>query len=210
VSKVGVRKKTLFISILFLLSLFLLPILPITAPKPSPQKSVNVQLAGDITSLPMTFDVDVQRGGKTVIVHSAYESTVDLTFVDTGDDLWRVNSDLDFAGGRNGKLAFSVDQNSNSAFVVFNFGRYTDDDVADGVIVDRYVGWLKYQLTGPGQWIGEDISDGSVSTDAEEFNICQIFYTPAGKGKGNSASGLSFVEVWSGVLTFDIVINPLF
>jgi hypothetical protein len=203
-------KREAFFTALLVLSLFLLPILPIAAPKPSPEESVNVQLVGpDIRSSSMTFDVDVQKGGKNVIVHSAYESTVDLTFEETTEDLWYVNSELDFAGGQDGKLAFSVDQNSNSSFVVFNFGLYTEDDVAAGVIVDRYVGWLKYQLTGPGQWTGGDISDGSVLITDEEFNICQIFYTPAGKGKGNSATGGSFVEVWSGFLTFEIAINPL-
>jgi hypothetical protein len=203
-------KRGAFFITLLLLSLFLLPILPITAPKPNPQESVNVQLVGpDITSSPMTFDVDVQKGGKKVIVHSAYESTVDLTFVKTTEDLWYVDSELDFAGGQEGKLAFSVDPNFNNAFVVFNFGRYTEQNVAEGIIIDRYVGWLKYQLMGHGQWIGEDISDGSVSVIGEEFSICQIYYTPSGKGKGNSATGVSFEEVWSERLSFEIVIKPL-
>jgi hypothetical protein len=199
-------KREAFFTALLVLSLFSLPILPITAPKPSRQESVSVQLVGpDITSSSMTFDVDVQNGGKNVIVHSAYESTVDLMFV--GDALWRVDSDFTFAGVQNGKLAFRVDPNSNGANVVFNFGEYTPQDVAAGVIIDRYEGWLKYQLTGNGQWSGGDISHGSVSID-EEFSICQLFYTPSGKGKGNSATGGSCVEVWSGVLTFTIDINP--
>ena len=199
------KREPFFITLL-LLSLLLLPILPITAPKPNPQESVNVELVGlDITSSSMIFDIDVQRGGKNVIVHSADQQYVDLMFV--GEDLWSVNSDLTFAGGQNGKLAFSVDQNSNSAFVLFNFGRYKPQDVADGVIVDRYVGWLKYQLTGDGQWSGGDISDGFVLITDEEFNICQIFYTPS--GKGNSATGVSLVEVWSGMLSFEIDINSL-
>jgi hypothetical protein len=209
VSKIGVKRKILFISILFLLCLLLLPILPITASKPNPQESVNVGLVGDITSSSMTFDVDVQKGGKDVIVHSASESTVDLTFVETTQNLWYVNSSLDFADDQEGKLAFRVYQNSNSAFIVFNFGRYTEQDVEDGIITARYVGWFKYQLTGHGQWIGEEISNGSISIDDKEFNICQLFYTPAGKGKGNSATGGSFVEVWNGVLTFDITITPV-
>ena len=199
-------KREAFFTALLVLSLFLLPILPITAPKPNRQESVNVQLAGAITSSSMTFDVDVQNGGKNVIVHSAYESTVNLMFV--ADDLWRVNPEFTFAGSQNGKLAFRVDQNSNGANVVFNFGEYTPQDVEDGIIIDRYVGWLKYQLTGNGQWTGGDISDGSVVITGEEFNICQLFYTPAGKGKGNSATGGSCVEVWSKVLTFTIDINP--
>ena len=200
-------KREAFFTALLVLSLFLLPILPITAPKPNRQESVNVELAGDITSSSMTFDVDVQKGGKNVILHSASESTVDLTFVETTEDLWYVDSELDFAGGQNGKLAFRVDQNSNGANVVFNFGEYTPQDVEDGIIIDRYVGWLKYQLTGHGQWTGGDISDGSVVITGEEFNICQLFYTSAGKGKGNSATGGSCVEVWSGALTFEITIT---
>ena len=199
-------KREAFFTALLVLSLFLLPILPITAPKPNRQESVNVQLAGAITSSSMTFDVDVQNGGKNVIVHSAYESTVNLMFV--ADDLWRVNPEFTFAGSQNGKLAFRIDQNSNGANVVFNFGEYTPQDVEDGIIIDRYVGWLKYQLTGNGQWTGGDISDGSVVITGEEFNICQLFYTSAGKGKGNSATGGSCVEVWSKVLTFTIDINP--
>ena len=200
-------KREAFFTALLVLSLFLLPILPITAPKPNRQESVNVQLAGDLTSSSMTFDVDVQNGGKNVIVHSAYESTVNLMFV--ADDLWRVNPEFTFAGSQNGKLAFRIDQNSNGANVVFNFGEYTPQDVEDGIIIDRYVGWLKYQLTGNGQWTGGDISDGSVVITGEEFNICQLFYTSAGKGKGNSATGGSCVEVWNGVLTFDITITPI-
>ena len=197
-------KREAFFTALLVLSLFLLPILPITAPKPNRQESVNVQLAGDLTSSSMTFDVDVQNGGKNVIVHSAYESTVNLMFV---GDVWRVNPEFTFAGSQNGKLAFRIDQNSNGANVVFNFGEYTPQDVEDGIIIDRYVGWLKYQLTGNGQWTGEDISDGSVVITGEEFNICQLFYTSAGKGKGNSATGGSCVEVWSGALTFEITIT---
>ena len=205
-------KRGVFFITVLLLSLLLLPILPITAPKPNPEESANVELVGDdmdITSSSMTFDVEIQRGGKNVIVHSAYQSTVDLIFVDTTEDLWRANSELDFAGDQEGKLAFSIDPNSNNAFVVFNFGRYTEQDVENGIIIDRYVGWLKYQLTGHGQWTGENVPYGSVSINNEEFNICQVYYTPSGKGKGNSATGGSYEKVWSENLSFAIVITPL-
>jgi hypothetical protein len=202
-------KRGAFLITVLLLSLLLLPILPITAAKPNPQESVNVVLVGDITSSSMIFDVDVQRGGKNVIVHSAYESTVDLIFVETTEDLWYVNSDLDFAGDQEGKLAFRIDQNSNNANVVFNFGRYTEQDVEEGIIIERYVGWLKYQLVGNGQWTGENIPYGSVSITNEEFNIYQIYYTSSGKGKGNSATGGSFEKIWSESLSFEITITPL-
>ena len=204
------KRGAFFITLLLLF--LLLPILPITAPKPNPQGSANVELIGndmDITSPLMTFDIDIQRGGKTVIVHSADQQYADLTFMGSTQGLWYVNTELDFAGDQEGKLAFSIDPNSNNAFVIFNFGRYTEQDVEDGIIIDRYVGWLKYQLTGHGQWTGDNIPYGSVSIANEEFNICQIFYTPSGKGKGNSATGGSSVEVWSGVITFEITINPL-
>ena len=187
----------------------LLPILPISAPKPNPKESANVQLDGDITSSSMTLDIDMQKGGKTVIVHVADQQYVVLIFVGPTEDLWYdVDSGLDFAGNREGRLAFRIDQNTNNANVLFNFGRYTEQDVEDGIIIDRYVGWLKYQLTGNGQYTGTNIPYGSVSIINEEFNIQQIFYTPSGKGKGNSATGGSFEEVWSGVLSFDIVIDP--
>jgi hypothetical protein len=203
-------KRGFFFITVLLLSLLLLPILPITAPKPNPQVSVNVELIGrDITSSSMTFAVDVQRGEKTVIVHPADQQHVDLMFMETTQGLWYVNSELDFADDQEGKLAFRIDPNSNNANVVFNFGRYTEQDVEDGIIIDRYVGWLKYQLLGNGQWIDQNFPYGSVSVANEEFNICQIYYTPSGKGKGNSATGGSFEEVWSETLSFEIVITPL-
>ena len=205
-------KRVAFFITLLLLSLFLLPILPITAPKPNPKESANVKLEGpnpDITSPLMTFDIDVQRGGKDVIVHSADQQYVDLIFVETTPRLWYVNSELDFVGDQEGKLAFCIDQESNNAFVVFNFGKYEPQDVDDGIIIGRYVGWTKYQLVGHGQWSGENIPYGSVSIKAEEFNIYQIFYTPSGKGKGNSATGGSSEKIWSGMLSFEIAITSL-
>ena len=202
-------KKEAFFIILLLLSLLLLPILPITARKPNLEESVNVEFEGDIiTSSVMTLDV--QKAWKSVIVYSASESDVDLTFKGEPQGLWYdTDSDLDFAGDQTGRLSFRVDPNTNNALVVFNFEEYIQEDVDAGIIIDRYLGWHKYQLTGHGQWNGEDISHVSVSITDEEFNICQLFYTPAGKGKGNSATGGSCVEVWNGVLTFDITITPI-
>ena len=201
-------KRGAFLITLLLLSLVLLPILPITAPKPNPKESANIKLVGlDITSPLMILDIDIQQGGKTVIVHPADEQYVDLTFND--QDLWYVNSELNFAGNQEGKLAFRIDQNTYSANVVFNFGKYSEQDVENGIVIDRYVGWTKYQLVGNGQWTGENIPYGSVSITNEEFNIYQIYYTPAGKGKGNSATGGSFEKVWSEILSFEIVITPL-
>lgn len=204
------KRETFFITLL-LLSLLLLPILPITAPKPKSKESANVELEGpDITSPLMTLDIDMQRGGKTAIVYCAYQANVDLTFVATNQGLWSVNSELDFVGDQEGKLAFRIDQNSKNALVVFNFGKYNEQDVEDGIIIDRYVGWIKYQLEGHGQWTdGENIPYGSVSITDEEFNIYQIYYTPSGKGRGNSATGGSFEKVWSESLTFEIDITPL-
>jgi hypothetical protein len=201
-------KRGAFLITLLLLSLVLLPILPITAPKPNPKESANIKLVGlDITSPLMILDIDIQQGGKTVIVHPADQQYVDLTFND--QDLWYVNSELNFAGNQEGKLAFRIDQNTYSANVVFNFGKYSEQDVENGIVIDRYVGWTKYQLVGNGQWTGENIPYGSVSITNEEFNIYQIYYTPAGKGKGNSATGGSFEKVWSEILSFEIVITPL-
>ena len=189
----------------------LLPVLPITAPKPNPEESVNVELEGpDITSPLMTLDIDMQRGGKTVIVHSASQSDIDLRFEGAPQGLWYdVDSGLDFEGVQKGRLSFRVDPNSKNALVVFNFGAYTEQDVENGIIIDRYMGWRKYQLVGNGQWIGDNVPYGSVSIADEEFNIYQIYYTPSGKGKGNSATGGSFEKVWSEKLTFDIVITAL-
>ena len=202
-------KREAFFITLLLLSLLLLPILPITAPKPNRKESVNVELLGeDITSALMTLDIDVQRGGKDVIVHSADQQYDNLMFVER-DALWYVNSELNFAGDREGKLAFRIDQESNNAFVIFNFGKYTEQDVENGIIIERYVGWTKYQLMGNGQWSGENIPYGSVSITDEEFNIYQIYYTPSGKGKGNSATGGSSEKIWSETLLFKIAINPL-
>jgi hypothetical protein len=200
-------KRGAFFITLLLLSLLLLPILPITAPKPNPKESANVELVGpNITSPLMILDIDIQQGGKTVIVHPADQQYVDLTFND--QDLWYVNSELNFAGDQEGKLAFRIDQNTYSANVVFNFGRYTEQDVENGIVIDRYVGWTKYQLVGNGQWTGENIPYGSVSITDKEFNIYQIYYTPSGKGKGNSATGGSYAKVWSESLSFDIIITP--
>ena len=202
-------KKEAFFIILLLLSLLLLPILPITARKPNLEESVNVEFEGDIiTSSIMTLDV--QKAWKSVIVYSASESDVDLTFKGEPQGLWYdSDSDLDFAGDQKGRLSFRVDPNTNNALVVFNFEEYIQEDVDAGIIIDRYVGWHKYQLMGPGQWTGDNAPIGSVSIYGEEFTICQLFYTPSGKGKGNSATGLSCVEVWRGDLTFDITIDPV-
>jgi len=203
-------KRGAFIITLLLLSLLLLPILPITAPKPNPEESANVEFEGpDITSPLLTLNIYIQKGGKTVIVDSAYRPYVDLTFMETTEDLWLVDSELDFEGDQEGKFGLRIDPNSNNANMVFNFGRYTEQDVEDGIIIDRYVGWFKYQLLGNGQWIVENFPYGSVSIVNEEFSIYKIFYTPSGKGKGNSATGGSFEKVWSGMLSFDININSL-
>jgi hypothetical protein len=203
-------KRGVFVIILLLFSLLLLPILPIIAPKPNPKESANVILEGDDINSPLlTLDIDMKKGGKTVIVHSSNQQYVNLIFMEKTEDLWHVNSELNFAGDQEGKLAVRIDPNSNNANMVFNFGRYTEKDVQDGIIIDRYVGWLKYQLLGNGHWIGENIPSGSVSIANKEFNIYQIFYTPSGKGKGNSATGLIFEKIWSNMLSFEIVINPL-
>ena len=197
-------KRGVFFITVLLFSLLLLPILPITARKPDAKESVNVEFECDIiTSSVMTLDV--QKAWKTVIVYSSSGSDVDLTFEGSPQDLWYdADSGLDFAGVQRGRLSFRVDPNSNNALLVFNFETYTEQDVDAGIIIDRYVGWHKYQLVGPGQWTGDVAPYGYVSIYGEEFTICQLFYTPSGKGKGNSATGLSCVEVWSGFLTFDI------
>ena len=77
-------KRGAFFTTALLLSLLLLPILPITAPKPNPKESANVTLLGsDITSQSLTLDIDIQQGGKTIIVHVADQQYVDLYFEDT-------------------------------------------------------------------------------------------------------------------------------
>jgi len=189
VSKIEVRKKTLFISLLFLLSLALLPLASIASARPKSNEQVNVILAGDIAS--SVEVLDVSRAGRAITVHSTFRGPVTLQFgVATGV----------FVGGHEGKCAFFLDANTQEALVVYQFDSYDTGE---------YAGWAKYRLEGNGEWAGDSMPVGIIDASGD-FVIYEIHYSSTSKGKsGKSVTSVEYVEVWSGALTFDIAITPI-
>ena len=174
---------------MFLLSLALLPLASIASARPKSNEQVNVILAGDIASSEEVLDVS--RAGRAITVHSTFRGPVTLQFgVATGV----------FVGGHEGKLGFFLDKNTQEALVVYQFDSYE---------AGEYAGWAKYRLEGNGGWNGESMPVGIIVASGD-FVIYEILYSLISKGKsGKSATSVEYVEVWSGVLTFDVTITPI-
>ena len=175
-----------------MLSLALLLLAPIALARPKSNEQVNVILAGDIVSSVEVFDVS--RAGRAITVHSTFRDPVILQFEDTPEDF------EDFIGVHEGKCGFFLDANTQEVLVVYQF-----DTIEDG----EYAGWAKYRLEGNGEWAGDSMPIGTIEAEGD-FVIYEILYSLISKGKsGKSATSVEYVEVWSGVLTFDVTITPI-
>ncbi len=180
-------KRTLLISIALILTLTLLPTTPIAALKPKPEETAQVTFSGDITSDVLTLDV--YRSGKLVVV----TGPADFTFeIDLGN----------FTGPQEGNLGIRIDKRTGEADIIYSFDRYKT-----GEVDERYVGWFKYQLEGPSTWSGENIPYGTIDVDGEAFTIYQMSYTSGSKKNGKGATLVTYAEVWSGSVSFNVVIH---
>jgi len=193
-------KRVLLLSLALLLTLTLLPTVSMAAPgknKKEPDYR-TVTFAGDITG---TGELQVLEWGKNFRLYTPTRENTPLEFVDR-NDLW-VNKTGDYFGGvhKKGKLGITITKSTGEASIIYNF-----DEYESGEIDERYVGWPKYQLEGYGQWEGKSMPYGSVSASGD-FKISQMFYTSMSKGKAKSATGVTFEEVWTGLLSFTITID---
>ncbi len=180
-------KRTLLIS--FVLILTLLPTTLIAAPKPRPEEKAQVTVYDDITIDELTLDI--YRYGKLVVV----VGYANFTFKETLGE--------DFNGFHEGKVGIRIDTRTGEVDILYSFDRYESGDQVD----ERYVGWFKYQLEVPGTWSGESIPYGTVDVDGEAFTIYQMVYESGSKKNGKGATGVSYEEVWSGSVSFNIFIG---
>ena len=180
-------KRVLLISLALILTLTLLPTTPIAALKPKPEEKAQVTVIGDITSDELTLDV--YRNGKLVVL----VGPADFTFKEKLGD---------FAGSQEGNLGIRIDKRTGEADIIYSFDRYETSEVDE-----RYVGWFKYQLEGPGTWSGESIPYGTIDVDGEAFTIYQMIYKSGSKKNGKGATMVTYEEVWSGSVSFNIIID---
>jgi len=163
---------------MLLLTLTLLPTAPIAAPGPKPKEKAEVRFNGpDITSEWLIWDVGYT---KLVIVYG----DADLTFVNPED----------FAGPQEGKGGVRINKRTGETEIIINFGKYE---------TGPYKGWPRYQLDGSGEWSGVSIPYGTITASDGSFTIYEMFYERKGKG----ATGVEYVPVWDGLLSFTINIG---
>jgi hypothetical protein len=180
-------KRVLLISLALILTLTLLPTTPIAALKPKPEETAQVTFSGDITSGVLTLDV--YRSGKLVVV--------------TGPAGFTFKGNLgNFTGSQEGNLGIRIDKRTGEADIIYSFDRYEPNDVDE-----RYVGWLKYQLEGPGTWSGESTPYGTIDVDGDTFTIYQMNYTSGSKKNGKGATLVTYEKVWSGSVSFNVTID---
>jgi len=202
-------KRVLLLSLALLLTLMLLPTASIAAPGPKPKEWAKVEFIGHgITSEVTTLDI--RRAGRLVIVYGPANLTFQVSMVGTdGTNFTKLSQEwaetYEDMPNYFGKLGLRIDKTTQKAGIIYGFGRYTEEDI-DG-IDERYVGLFKYQLEGSEIWSGESIPYGTITVDAGDFTIKQMFYTSMSKGKAKSATGVTFEEVWSGSLSFTITIT---
>ena len=175
------KRSIVLLTLFFILAL--LPTTPIAAIKPRPEEQAQVTVSGDITSVELTLDV--YRSGKLVVV----VGPADFTFVETLGD---------FTGSQEGNLGIRIDKRTGEADIIYSFARYETGD---------YVGWFKYQLEVPGTWSGESIPYGTIEVDDEAFTIYQMIYSSGSKKNGKGATRVTYEEVWSGSVSFEIFIK---
>ena len=176
-------KRALLIPFALILTLTLLPTTLIAAIKPRPEEQAQVTVSGNITSVELTLDV--YRSGKLVVV----DGSADLAFGETLGD---------FYGSKEGSLGIRIDKRTGEADIIYNFARYETGD---------YVGWFKYQLEVPGTWSGGSIPYGTIDVDCEAFTIYQMIYSSGSKKKGKGATMVTYEEVGSGSVSFNIILE---
>ncbi len=180
-------KRVLLISLALILTLTLLPTTLIAAPKPKPEEKAQVTVSGDITSGELTLDV--YRSGKLVVV----VGPANLAFGETLGG---------YTGSKEGNLGIRIDKRTGEADIIYSFDRYLEGDVDE-----RYVGWFKYQLEVPGTWSGESIPYGTIDVDGEAFKIYQMIYNSGSKKNGKGATMVTYEEVESGSVSFNVIID---
>ena len=177
-------KRVLLISLALILTQTLLLTTPIAAIKPKPEEKAQVTVSGEITGSDLTLDV--YRSGKLVVV----VGPADFTFEETLGE---------FNGSQEGNLGIRIDKRTGEADIIYNFARYETGD---------YEGWFKYQLEGPGTWSSGSIPYGTIDVGGEAFTIYQMIYSSGSTKKGKGATMVTYEEVWSGSVSFNIFIEP--
>jgi hypothetical protein len=107
-----------------------------------------------------------------------------------------------YTGSKEGNLGIRIDKRTGEADIIYSFDRYKE-----GEVDERYVGWFKYQLEVPGTWSGESIPYGTIDVDGEAFTIYQMIYNSGSKKNGKGATIVTYEEVWSGSVSFNIFIE---
>jgi len=181
------RKKVLFVSLLFLLTLILLPTASVVAPGPEPKEQANVTVVGDISTNGVVT-LNIRRAGKLVILYGP----ADLE----GKEFEGIELGA-FEDGH--QLGIRIDKRTGVTEIIYNFG--TKD--FEGKTVS------KYQLTGPGTWSDGSIPYGTVTVTEENFIIYEMSFEHASKKKGKGAIGGTYVEDGRATLSFKISITPL-
>ena len=164
---------------MLLLALTLLPTAPTVAKKPKPEEKAEVTVDGEISTGAVTLDI--RRAGRLVIVYGPACMSTDLAGTEWDD----------FEDGH--QLGIRI-YKSGETEIIYTFG--TKDFEGKE--------YSKYRLMGPGIWSDESIPYGTVSVTEETFAIDEMSYERKGK-KG--AISVTYEEVWSGLLSFDISIT---
>jgi len=96
-----------------------------------------------------------------------------------------------------GRLYLEVNKKTGEALVDCRFGRITNE------CEHRYnhTGLFKYHLNGTGTWV--EVGGVHTITFVGDFEIYEISWSDKKRPKA------TYTEVWSGALTFEIVINPV-
>lgn len=176
------------------------------------QEHALVQLTGDIITRERTKFHYVDRYPEWgVVVHRdvSIDPHVACKHVETTPGLWSVDDTLDFARDQESKFGFHMYESTGRVRVLYRFGEYTHKDLGEGIIWHpRQVGYRKYMLEGYGQWEGESMPYGTITVDDEAFKIYLFIMTEVTEGKWKGGSYGTYIEVWTGRLSFTVTIDP--